>query len=485
MNLLQKSLFRTSTCCRWLALALALLLALPSVARAQAPAIEIQAIRQFVTQTMRADGVPGVAVVVVTRDGTVFAEGFGATGHAGERITPDTPFILGSMSKSVTALAVMQLVEAGRIDLDAPARRYLPEFSMASAQAEQITVRQLLAHTSGIPTKAPRAAGDARTLADHVSALRGVALLRAPGVAHEYASPNYQVLGRIVEVVSGESFGAYVLRHIFSPLGMRHSYADTNSVSTDRLATGHQMMFGMAVRRQLPLEMDRLPTAALMSSANDLGRFMRAELRGGELDGVRVASDSTVAAMHRPLVQASGFSYAMGWRVSAIGSEAAVHHGGILPNYRGKMVLLPKRGLGVVVLTNASTVIGSPTSHRLADGVAMIISGQQPPAPSVVSLRWMLIGVAIGIVIITVLQLRGVRRAVSAPRSIPAAIKEIVFAAAMVFGLPLLLGFGWGEMWRQAPDLTVWMIVAALLGVTTGLLRLRNSTLPPAQARNS
>ena len=465
------------------ALALFMLVALlPSLSLAQAAVVDSAAIRRFVTEAMRADGVPGLAIVIVTHDGTAYAEGFGTTGSESDPITPDTPFVLGSMSKSVTALAVMQLVEAGRIDLDAPVRRYLPDFTMASADAERITVSQLLAHTSGIPTKAARAEGEARTLAGHVSALRRVALERAPGAAHEYASPNYQVLGRIVEVVSGESFGAYVDRHIFVPLGMRRSYADAASASAAGLAYGHQMMFGLAVARHLAAEPDRLPTAALMSSANDLGRFLRAQLRGGEIDGVRVASDSSVAAMHRPLVQAAGFAYAMGWRVSEIGGGVAVHHGGILPNYRGKMVMLPERGLGVVVLTNVSTVIGAPTSHRIADGVAAIVSAQQPTPSPKLSLWWMLVGVAIGMVVIAALQLRGLARAVRAPRSVGVAVKEIGFAAALVFGLPALLGFGWGEMWRQAPDLTVWMIAAAALGVATGLVRLRNTVRPIEQA---
>lgn len=457
------------------ALALAIL-ALPSFARAQVASIDSAKIRDFVTASMRADAVPGFAVVVVTRDGTAYAEGFGNTGNGGEAITPETPFVLGSMSKSVTALAVMQLVEAGRIDLDAPVRLYLPEFAMASADAERITVRQLLAHTSGIPGMAARADGDEPTLSDHVAALRHVELERVPGSAHEYASPNYQILGSIVEVVSGESFGAYVARRIFTPLGMRRSHVDGDVARAAGLADGHQMMFGVAVARQLPAEPGRLPTAALMSSANDLGRFMRAQLRGGELDGARVASDSSVAAMHRPLVQGEGFGYAMGWRVSDIGGTSAVHHGGVLPNYRGKMVMLPEPGIGVVVLTNVSTVIGSPTSHRIADGVAAIVSGQEPAPSPRLSLRWILLGVAIGMVMITALQVRGIVRAVRAPRSLGVAAREIGFAMALVFGLPLLVGFGWTEMWRQAPDMTAWMVMAAALGIATGLLRLRGSS---------
>lgn len=447
----------------------------PLFLRAQSVEIDETKIRDFVTAAIRTDAIPGLALVVVTREGRAYAEGFGTSGAADEPITPDTPFLLGSMSKSITALAIMQLVQAGRIDLDAPVRLYLPDFEMASAAAERISVRQLLAHTSGIPTKAPRADGNEPTLADHVAALRSVRLERTPGVAYEYASPNYQVLGRIVEVVSGETFGSYVTRHIFVPLGMQHSFVDAAAAHRAGLAEGHQMLFGAAVARALPAEPGRLPTAALMSSANDLGRFMQAQLRGGELDGIRVASAQSVAAMHQPLIKLDGFGYAMGWRVSDIGDARAVHHGGILPNYRGKMVMLPELGIGVAVLTNVSTLIGSPTSHRIADGVAAIASGQEPaPAPRW-SLRWILWAMAIGMVLITALQLRGLLKAPRAPRSASVALREIGFGLLLLLGLPWWIGIGWPELWRQAPDLMAWMVVSAALGIATGLFRLRGN----------
>jgi len=456
-----------------------LLSAPPAVARAQAVAVDHAAIRRFVTAAMRADGVPGLSVVVVSRDGPVYAAGFGTTGDAGATVTPDTPFVLGSMSKSVTALAIIQLVERGLVDLDATVLQYLPSFAMASPDAERITVRQLLAHTSGIPTNATRAERDGRTLADHVTALRGVTLTSAPGTAHEYASPNYQILGRIVEVASGESFGAYVAHHVLVPLGMHRSCVMAESARAVGLASGNQMLFGVAVVRDLRFERDRLPSAALMSTANDLGRFMRMQLRGGELDGVRVASDLSMAEMHRAQVRGEGFAYAMGWRLSNIGGAAAVHHGGILPNYRGKMVMLPGRGVGIVVLTNVSTVVGSPTSHRVADGIAALISGRPPPASPRLPLRWILIGVAIGMAAITTLQLRGLARASRAARSVGSAAKEVGFAAVLLFGIPRFTGIGWAELWRQAPDMVAWMVIAAMLGVATGLLRLRAGNMRP------
>lgn len=473
-----KSLYRTCALHAWRVLARFLfisLVTLPPIAHADSSSIDVAKIRQFISSQIRADAIPGLAVVVVSRDGTLYTEGFGTNPSDAKTITADTPFLFGSMSKSFTALAVMQLVESGQIDIDAQVRSYLPHFTMASAQAGQITVRELLAHTSGIPANAARASKDDATLADHVAALRDVHLARAPGAAYEYASPNYQILGRIVEVVSGESFGAYVARHVFEPLGMLHSFVDQASALAAGLAQGHQMMFGFAVAHPLPPEPGRLPTAALIASANDLGRYMRMQLRGGELDGTRVVSESSVTTMHRPLVKLADFGYAMGWRVSEISGSHAVHHGGILPNYRGKMVLLPERGIGVAVLTNVSAAIGSPSSHRIADGVAAIALGQ-PPAPSPAwPLRWILFGMAIGMLMITALQLRGLVKAVRAPRSLAVAARELVFALAILLGLPWWGGIGWLGIYRQAPDLAVWSIVAAALGLSTALLRIRGA----------
>ncbi|MFZ1839978.1 MAG: hypothetical protein WAU20_14710, partial [Dokdonella sp.] len=134
--------------------------------------------------------------------------------------------------------------------------------------------------------------------------------------------------------------------------------------------------------------------------------------------------------------------------------------------------------IGVAVLTNVSAAIGSPSSHRIADGVAAIALGQ-PPAPSPAwPLRWILFGMAIGMLMITALQLRGIVKAVRAPRSLAVAARELVFALTILLGLPWWGGIGWLGIYRQAPDLAVWSIVAAALGLSTALLRIRGHRAP-------
>ena len=198
-------------------------LCMPSLVPAQSnDSARFAAIDRFVAQALHADRVPGAALAIVHGDSIVHLRGFGLASD-GRAITGDTPFVIGSMSKTFTAIAIMQLVEQGRIALDAPVQRYLPWFHVAdSAASHTITVRQLLLHTSGIPTAAPRATDDDRTLTSHVRALQQVSLAAAPGTAHRYASPNYLVLGAIVEAVTGSSYAAYL------PVSYTHLTLPTN-----------------------------------------------------------------------------------------------------------------------------------------------------------------------------------------------------------------------------------------------------------------
>ncbi len=442
---------------------------------------DFAAVDSFVTQVMRADRLPGASLAIVHDGHVVHARGFGTDGY-GRAVTPHTSFTLGSMSKAFTALAIMQLVDSGRVELDAPAQRYLPWLRVADSTAStRITVRHLLLHTSGIPTRARRATGESRTLADHVRALAGTSLARAPGSGHEYASPNYLVLGAIIEAVTGETYAHYVERAIFAPLQMGHSHTDRARAIAQGMAQGHVYMLGYPRATTLPFEHDRLPTAALISSAQDMAQFLIAQLADGVYDGRRVASAASVAAMHTGGAPSEGFSYAFGWRDGAIGGVRAVHHGGITPNFRGKMVMLPDSGWGVVVLTNASTGIPmplTPTSHRLADDIAAYLVGTAlPPATSPHRTRWLLLAALLAGVLVS--QVRGLWRLWRAPRVASRgrawrmAAFDVVVGAALALVPPRFFGVSWPEMPAVAPDLAWWLLVMATLCIASALIRIR------------
>ena len=211
---------------------------------------DLAAIDAYIESEMARARIPGLALAIVSGDEMLHVRGFGVADPAGRVVSGETPFIIGSNSKSFTALAIMQLVEAGRIDLDAPVHRYLPWFRVADAEASrQITVRHLLHHTSGIPTAAGQAlAGDDdnsdQALERHVRALRTVELTQPVGHLYQYSNANYNVLGLLVQAVSGLSYENYVRTHIFAPLEMSDSFASEEEALQHGLATGYQRWFG-------------------------------------------------------------------------------------------------------------------------------------------------------------------------------------------------------------------------------------------------
>jgi len=205
---------------------------------------DFAAIDTYVESQMRDLRIPGLALGIVHGDQIVYLKGYGIADPAGQAITPQTPFPIASVSKTFTALAVMQLVEAGKIDLDAPVQRYLPWWHVADAQTSaQITVHQLLMMNSGLTD-----ALDKKQWADRdtskgalehlVRDLSTDELDRPVGASFEYSNPGYWTLGLIVQAVSGQSFETYVQEHIFAPLEMHQSFTSRAEAEPYGLAPG-------------------------------------------------------------------------------------------------------------------------------------------------------------------------------------------------------------------------------------------------------
>ena len=209
----------------------------------------------YIERHMDRLNIPGATLAIVEGDKIVHLRGFGQARPGGEVPSPQTPFFLGSTTKSITALAVMQLVEAGKVELDAPVQRYLPWFRVADPQASaQMTVRHLLNQTSGLSMLSglfPLADLDESSGASErqARALSTLKVSRPVGSAFEYSNTNYSLLGLIIEAASGESYEAYIHGHIFAPLEMRHSFTTRAEASQHGLAVGHRYWFALPHRR--------------------------------------------------------------------------------------------------------------------------------------------------------------------------------------------------------------------------------------------
>jgi CubicO group peptidase (beta-lactamase class C family) len=331
---------------------------------------------------------PGLTLGIVKGDRVVHIKAFGEAGDRGQAARAETPFYIGSNSKSFTALAVMQLVEAGRVDLNAPVQRYIPWFRIADrAAARAITIRMLLNQTSGLGDWERYfwpADGTSTALADAVRSMGGLKLRHAVGTTFEYASVNFTILGQVVAMVSGQSYENYVQRHILTPLDMTHTYLDLASARRHGLATQHRYWFDRPFTGGgLPYNRAVTPAGLIMSTAPDMSHYLIAQLNGGRYGGHRILSAEGIAHLHRGTAAIGGTdSYAMGWVASTgVDGKRFVWHGGDTGGSHAYMAVLPHTAWGVVVLTNGSNDLRPNGQDFIAQGVMARLLGHQPYTP--------------------------------------------------------------------------------------------------------
>jgi CubicO group peptidase (beta-lactamase class C family) len=318
----------------------------------------------YIRAAMQAYNIPGAALVVAQDGEILFGQGYG-NAAPNRLVTGDTPFYIGSQSKSFTAMAIMQLVEQGLIDLAAPVQTYLPWFRVADEQASgQITIRNLLQHTSGLSEEGyvenfpPDASLE--TIVRDLSRAR----LTAPvGTEMQYFNPGYSTLGLIIETVSGQSYGAYLQEHVFQPLGMVNSFTDPVEAQAAGLAQGYAQVFMTALPFDQTFYQYNLPAGFIMSSANDMARYMMALANGGELDGVRVLQPESVEQLFTPNT-AIGSNYGFGWYISEYYGQTQITHGGDTERFHTSVLILPDNGLTVVMLFNENHLIKDLTDYN-------------------------------------------------------------------------------------------------------------------------
>lgn len=318
----------------------------------------------------------------------VYLSGFGRADPSGRAVTPQTPFVLNSVSKSFVALAVMQLVEEGKIELAAPVQRYLPWFQVVDAKAAaQITVYQLLNQTSGLPesagyTELARPATAADPLEARVRRLANLSLNRPVGTSFEYTDANYDVLGLIVQVVTGQPYPVYVQQQILTPLAMQPSETTRPTSLPADLATGYRSWFGFPVPYTRWYAHATLPSGDLISTAEDMTHYLLAQLNGGRYGGQQILSAQGINTMHEPAVsegRADRF-YGMGWGSRSLNEIPVVRHDGTSANYYADIVLDPQEKWGVVLLLNFNSFhLHGGRIQALSGGIMSLLHGQTPP----------------------------------------------------------------------------------------------------------
>ena len=355
---------------RQIALALAILSTTGKVAAQAVKAARnpLDGIDRYITATMPDWGVPGVAIAVVKNDRVVYAKGFGVR-RLGDtaRVTPETMFAIGSISKSFTAASVGILVDEGKVAWSDPVIRRMPGFAMLTPEATASTsIEDLLSHRTGLAGENVVFWGSDVPRAEVVRRIRFLPLAYPARTTFDYQNLAFVAAGEVVATVTGTPWDDFVERRIFRPLGMTRSTTRVSDLGKfQNVATSHAPRNGKVA--PIPfLNLDNAaPAGSIVSSVNDMARYARMQLGGGKLEGSRVLSDSTIRQLHTgrtivPVGSALGpafpdahfIEYGLGWFLQDYHGYQIVSHGGQTDGQHANLLLVPELGLGVVVLTN-------------------------------------------------------------------------------------------------------------------------------------
>jgi CubicO group peptidase (beta-lactamase class C family) len=306
--------------------------------------------------------VPGVAVGIVHgAEELVVTRGVTSLEHPLE-VDATTLFQIGSRTKTFTGTALMRQVEAGKLDLDAPLVHYLPEFSLGNpAYTPRVTPRQLLTHTGGwlgdyflaVPV---RGRGE-DALARLVEAMPQPPCLLPPGETFSYNNSGFSIAGRLLEVLTGQPYEEVIRTLVFEPLHLHHSTFFGEDVITERTAVGHIVRNGKPhVARPWGISRSSHPAGGIISDIPDQLRYARFHLGDGTApDGSRVLAAATLADMQSAYAPALSAGEAVGlpWLLARVGGVRTVGHGGGMNGQISAFILVPDRGFGISVFTNA------------------------------------------------------------------------------------------------------------------------------------
>lgn len=348
------------------------------------PAERIDSLPGFVDATvpelMEAGNVPGTAVAVVNQGRVVVLRGYGRSRlEGGMRVDPvRTSFRIGSLSKTLTAIAVLQMAEGGRLDLQEDVREYLPDVPLRYGA----TMHQLLTHTAGLDDRFAGAYTDSperlEPLSDHLRRRPPVQVL-PPGALYSYSNYHYALAGAVIERLTGTRYEQYMADRVFGPLAMVRTTAfqpPPSSLNID-LARGYGWREGR--QAALPARLTYAsPSGGVTTTASDMARLMLALLGDGSVDGQRILSPESVKAMltpqYTPDPRIPATAYGMNQWVSH--GQRLLHKDGTLGDQIGVMVLAPATGLGVFAASNALPGV----ANQLLEPLLTHLFGPETPA---------------------------------------------------------------------------------------------------------
>jgi CubicO group peptidase (beta-lactamase class C family)/D-alanyl-D-alanine dipeptidase len=348
----------------------------------------VAAVDAFIQHEMDAKNLPALSIALVDDQEIVWAQGYGYADPADSvPATANTVYRVGSVSKLFTDIGIMQLVERGELDLDAPVTTYLPDFRPENPFQPAITLRQLMSHRAGLVREPPIGHyfdPDEPSLAETVASLSSTRLAYEPATTLKYSNAGIATVGYVLEVTQGEPFAEYLKRAVLSPLGMSHSAFEPEPHIVADLAKAFMWTYDGRWFEAPTFQLGMSPAGSMYSTVGDLGRFLSALFAGGATENGRVLQPETLEAMWTPQFAPpqTAAGYGIGFAISQLAGHRMIGHGGAIYGFATTLGALPDERLGVVVVTTRDCA--NAVTDRIAHGAlgAMLAVREGMPVPS-------------------------------------------------------------------------------------------------------
>ncbi|MBK9258004.1 MAG: beta-lactamase family protein [Saprospiraceae bacterium] len=326
----------------------------------------------FLEKQMQTWHIPNISIAITNKDDILYIKEFGDDKSKGN-------YLIGSVSKPFTAIATMQLVEQGKVNLDDLVKLHLPWFETNNKTiSDKITIRHLLNQTSGLTKNAGFFTPQSQNQSEIESAYKNYLLsLNADelsiGKHHIYCNLNYQLLGQIIQKISGLKFADYLNKYIFSPCNMKNTFATYRETQSFGLKNGYQYLFGYPIKRSFEYNDNGIAAGDIASNTKDLSKFLQVLLKNGQIGNDSLLSKNTLSQMHTPFSN----RYGMGFSIGNWNGLHSIRHSGLTKNYSSAINILPNQNYGIVILTNINSFYAV---RNLMDGVIIRLNNQEKVA---------------------------------------------------------------------------------------------------------
>ncbi|PEF45491.1 penicillin-binding protein [Bacillus cereus] len=434
---------------------------------------------KYVEKFIKEQNIPGAAVAIVHNKDVFFTKTWGITGESEKKVTSKTPFAIGSISKSLTALAIVKLIEDKKIKLEDPVQRYLPWFKLKDSQiSSTITIQHLLTHTSGISTYEGLLLSDKQSksstaLKENVMKLSNVKVTAPPSEKYQYSNANYMVLGALIEEVTNDTYSSYMEKHVFRLLNMNGAAASKETAYEKGYLTGYQSWFGIPRKSVVSYDNAGAPYGYITANLEDMIQFIMFLNRQ---ENPQFLKQENMDLYLSPLYKInSEKSYGFGLRTTNINeSETMIWHSGSTPDARAEIFTLNKSGWSVVILTNKNHVLEETALSELKKGIISILNGEEPiDIPKNIPLiQIVLLLVTLILFIISIMLIKKYKHMKSVKKLIWLFIGSLSLLLSIIF-IPLLT-YSTSSPWRTikifAPDVALVTSIIITLLAANGLI---------------